>query len=286
LLKNERKGGKVALLKKSKPSSEKELHCIIEKELDALEEGLELLKYEFDLGIGKGIPDFLCVDSGGRLVIIEVKLQEDENILFQALRYYSVIDKDRYAIRDMFSDKKINHDEHPRIVLIAEKFSDDVRRLSTLVVPDVELYEYTVLQTSDNDKGLCYHPVSLPKLEEVPSRSVTIDDHREYITKDSLKPIFNELLEKIKGIGEGIEEYATQGYVGIKYKGRQIAYVSGMRKAIDIGAVLIDDNGRVIDYPSQRIETGNEDCSDIIEKIKKSFVNVGGKLNEPKDQLK
>ena len=34
-------------LTKRVPKSEKELHGIIEKEIDALEEGLEVLKYEF-----------------------------------------------------------------------------------------------------------------------------------------------------------------------------------------------------------------------------------------------
>ena len=49
--------------KKYEPSDEKELHDIIGKELDALEEGLTLVKYE--LHSGSDIPDFLCVDSGG-----------------------------------------------------------------------------------------------------------------------------------------------------------------------------------------------------------------------------
>ncbi len=102
------------------PKSEKELHTIIEKDLDSLEEGLELLKYE--MGLGTGIPDFLCVDSGGRLVIIEVKLHEDEYALFQALKYYNEIDKHRYVIAQMFPDKKINANEHPRIIFDSGEF--------------------------------------------------------------------------------------------------------------------------------------------------------------------
>lgn len=267
----------MALFKKSKPSNEKELHCIIEKELDALEEGLELLKYEFDLGIGKGTPDFLCVDSGGRLVIIEVKLQEDENILFQALKYYNAIDKNRYAIKEMFSDKKINPDEHPRIVLIAERFSDDIRRLGTLVMPDVEFYEYTVLVTADGKQGLYCHPVSVPKIEEIPSKPATIAELKNYITKDSLKPFFDRLIEEIKGLGIGIEEYATQGYVGFKFKNRQIALLLPHRQSFDIGAIIIDENGRGSEYEGIRIETGSEDYIDVFEKIKRSFKNIGGK---------
>ena len=91
------------------PRNEKELHSVIGKEIDALEEGLVILRYEFALA--KGTPDFLCVDSGGRLVIIEVKLQEDENIVFQGLRYYSEIDQIRYVIAKTFSAKKINPED-------------------------------------------------------------------------------------------------------------------------------------------------------------------------------
>lgn len=264
-------------LKKIKAKNEKELHSIVGKELDALEEGLVVLKYEFSLG--KGIPDFLCVDSGGRLVIIEIKLQEDENILFQALRYYNQIDGERYVIAEMFSKEKINPVEHPRIILIAEKFSDDIRRLCTLVIPDVELYEYTLLLAPNEKEGICYHPVSLPKIEEIPSQPTTIDDLREYMTEDTLKPLFNKLIEEVGNIGKGIEEYTTQGYVGFKYKGRQVAWVGPQRKSFDIGAVIIDENAHVVDYEAIRIETGSENYTDIIEKIKKSFENIGGKAN-------
>ena len=99
----------MATLKKIKLKNEKELHSVIEKELEALEEGLTILKYEF--AISKGVTDFLCADSGGRLVIIEVKLQEDENILFQGLRYYNEIDRDRYVIAKMFSRKDVDPKE-------------------------------------------------------------------------------------------------------------------------------------------------------------------------------
>lgn len=267
---------KMATLKKIKPKNEKELHSIIEKELDALEEGLILLKYEFALG--KGIPDFLGVDSGGRLVIIEVKLQEDENVLFQALRYYNEIDRDRYVLAKMFSKRNVNPEEHPRMVLIAEKFSDDIRRLSTLVIPDVELFEYTLLKTEEGKEGICYHPVSLPKIEEIPTKPKTTEEIIGYMTKDELKPLFNKVVKEIKDINESIEEYTTQDYIGFKFKGRQIAFLTPHRKSFDIGASLIDEDGRTVDYETLRIETGTEDYTEAFEKIKKSFINIGGKI--------
>jgi len=262
-------------LKKTKPKNEKELHSVIEKELDALEEGLVLLKYEFALT--KGIPDFLCVDSGGRLIVIEVKLQEDENILFQALRYYNEVDRDRYIIAKMFSKKDIKPEEHPRIILIAERFSDDIRRLSTLVIPDIELYEYTLLLTTEGKGGICYHPVSLPKIEEIPSKPTSISEIKNYITKDIIKPLFDKILEQIKNISNDIDVYTTQGYIGFKFRGRQIAYLCPHRKSFDLAAANIDENGCNIDFDNFRIEEGNEDHTDTIEKIKKSFENLKGK---------
>ncbi len=255
---------------KYRPKTEKELHVIIEKELDCLEEGLELLKYE--MGTESGVPDFLCVDSGGRLVIIEVKLHEDDKVLFQALRYYSEIDKDRYAIAQMFSNKSINPKEHPRIILIAEKFSDEIRRLTTLVMPDVELFEYTVVivDSADNMKGIIYHPVTLPKIEETIAEPTTIEHHIEYITKEELKPIIEKIRTEIRAINEEIKEYSTQEYIGFKYQGRVLASIYTRRKSFDLVSTIIDDKGHILDYETIRIEGEGEDYSGLIEKIKES----------------
>ncbi len=263
----------MATFRRYKPKSEKELHSIIEKDLDSLEEGLELLKYE--MGVGRGIPDFLCVDSGGRLVIIEVKLYEDENILFQALRYYSEIDKNRYAIAQMFKNKNIDPTEHPRVILIAERFSDEVKRLATLVVPEIELYEYDVIEDSNDNIGIIFHQVSLP-IDTSLTEPVSIKDHIEYITKDGLKPILEEIREKIRNIGKGIEEYATQYYIGFKYKGRLIAGIYTYRKYFDLWVNKTDEERNLLYWV--RIENGNEDYSNVLEKIKEYYKELGGKL--------
>lgn len=258
------------------PKSEKELHGIIEKDLDLLEDGLILLKYE--MNVGSGIPDFLCVDSGGRLVIIEVKAQEDENILFQALRYYAVINKKRYIIANIFSQHNVNPKLTPRIILIAKRFSDDIRVLGTLVVPDIELYGYNTLIDSVKVPGIVYHPVLLPKVEESIANPLSVEDHREYITKENLKPIFDKIREQVQGIHSTIEEYVTQSYVGYKFKGRQLSWVTAHRKSFDFGTNIVNEKGEILDYKSVRIQTGNEDYAEVFEKIKELFKSLGGNL--------
>ena len=264
-------------LKKYIPQSEKELHALIQKELDAIEQELELLQDEYPSG--RGILDFLCVDSGGRLVIVEVKLHEDENVLFQALRYFSDIDKDRYLIATRFSGKQINPEESPRVILIAEKFSEDLRRLSTLVVPEVELLEYSSMVLPGGDKAIVYHSVSLPAVARPPAEPKTIEKLVEYLRDESLKSLLTKIRHAIKSLGKGIEEYATQGYIGYKHSsGRQFAYIRVLRKSIEFGAHIIDEKKQLLDLERVLLEDVNADYSETFQKVKTAFVNLGGKL--------
>ena len=259
----------MATFKKVKLSNEKELHSIIEKELDALEEGLELLQYEF--ATSKGNPDFLCVDSGGKLVIIEVKVGEDENILFQALRYYSEISKIKYVIANMFPDKKIKPELEPRIILISERFSDDLRRLATLVTPEVELYEYAVLQDKNGKMGIYFHQVTIPKIEELPPAPPSFDELENYITDEKLREAYKMAISSIESIANDIEKYPTRSYVGFRFRGRLIGYVYPHRKSFDVGTTVLDENGRAIEDSFIRVEEPETDISDILEKIRRNY---------------
>lgn len=261
------------------PYSESELHLIIQHELDALEEGLVLLQHEYPSA--KGILDFLCVDSGGRLVIIEVKLHEDDNVLFQALRYYSAIDQDRFLVGNAFKDQKIDPEESPRVIIIAETYAEDLKRLSTLVVPEIELFECTVALTPTGDKGIIFHPVSLPIAERPPAEPRTIDKLLAYLRADQFKPTLAAMRQAIKSLGQGIEEYATQNYIGYKLSsGRQFAYIMINRKSIVLGAHQIDEKRQLLGYDDQRIESATEDYTATLDKIKTAYVNLGGTLTE------
>lgn len=263
----------MATFTKYVPKSEKELHFIIRDELDALEEGLRLVKQEYPTG--KGLMDLLCVDSGGRPVIIEVKLHQDENVLFQALRYYSDVESDRYLIATSFPASNIDPDQTPRLVLIAERFSDDIRRLSTLVVPEVELYEYTVLLGPHEAKGICYHPVSLPIAGRPSPEPKTIADLIAYLKNDDLLPVLTRARDRIKSIDDSVREYATQGYIGYRHpSGRQFAFIRIYRRQIGVGAHIIAEDGGLLDYEEARISTPDDSYEETVEQIVSSFQNL------------
>jgi hypothetical protein len=128
------------------------------------------------------------------------------------------------------------------------------------------------------EKGILYHSVSLPVPPTPPQEPKTIEQLLDYLKKESLKPLLQEIRQAVKGIGKGIEEYATQSYIGYKYSGRQFAYIWIHRRDFDFGANIVDEDTRLLDSEGIRIETDDEDYSEVLAKVKTSFVNLGGKL--------
>jgi predicted transport protein len=87
----------------------------------------------------------------------------------------------------------------------------------------------------------------------------TIEELREYITKEPLRPIFDKVRAQIRSLGVGIEEYTTSRYLGFRYKGRQLGWLKPNRASFDIYANIIDEKSRLVDTSGVRIESGNED---------------------------
>ena len=114
---------------------------MIEKDLDNLEKGMTLIQHEMNLP--GNIPDFLCVDSGSRLTIIEVKLDEDKDILFQGLRYYNEVEKLRWQLAGVFKQREVDPKQKPRIILIAKSFTEETKRMCMHVKPTIDLFEYS-----------------------------------------------------------------------------------------------------------------------------------------------
>lgn len=255
--------------------NEKELHELIEKEIEALEPGIKILKYEFPCG-DRGIADFLYVDSGNRLGIIEVKKDQDEDMLFQGLRYYDWVNKNSHAVANMFPGGQIDGNQSPRLTLIARSFSDDLRSLSTHVIPEVELFSYSVLKDKDGKRGMDFNSVSLPKTPRPLEKTPTTESVINYITDEKLRKLFREKIKEIKSINNKITTRATNDYVGFYYKGRMIANLYKHRKSFDITAVKIDDKSHFIENSWTRVETGDEDYSTQIEIIKDSIKKLGG----------
>src|ERR1039457_3446057 len=108
-------------MKQLQIDQERELEALVIKDPDSVEEGLTILTHQRPAN-GKYI-DILAVDKDGVLVDMELKLNEDDDMLLQALEYYDYVltNRDRIA-REYEKKAKIVAQEDPRIILVASGF--------------------------------------------------------------------------------------------------------------------------------------------------------------------
>lgn len=147
-------------------------------------------------------------------------------------------------------------------------------------MPDVELREYSVVELPDGEKGIIYRSVSPPEITKLPSEPKTIEQLIDYVTDDNLTSVIEEMRKSILDIGDGIEECATQSYIGYKLSsGRQYAFIRMCRKEVGFCAIVIDEGKQILDYVQARVSSPDDDYSETLEIIKKSFSNLGGEKN-------
>ncbi len=117
-----------------KVNDEAELESIVMEHMDTLEPGLLLLDHQRRTETAR--LDVMCADSEASLVIVELKMKEEDGMLLQALGNLDYVNenKDRFAA---FYNKKLKHENKqlevdkgvpPRIILVAPSFSDSMRK--------------------------------------------------------------------------------------------------------------------------------------------------------------
>ena len=244
------------MLKSYKPKTEKELHSIIEKHLAEL--NLELIKHEFNYE--SNIPDFLCVDNNGSLTIIEAKLGTDKHIIDQAIRYYKMVEKYKYLIAKL--NPKIKPDETIKIILISEDYTADTKNIIKFLNLDINPYVYLTLIDEETGKiGIHFKEVEIPitTTSITEPKIKTLEDHRNYLSDDNLRAVYDSISVKVKNFKIGIEDYSTESYVGFKLKGRQLGVIVCRRTYFWLIAGVYDEDGKYIENKGVKIETGEEE---------------------------
>lgn len=93
--------------------------------------------------------DLLALRHDGRLVVIELKVSEDREHVFQGVDYWRRVEAHRrrghIAAAKLFGDREIS-DESPLVYLVAPtlRFHPSFRKLATTIAPDVEIYRFDI----------------------------------------------------------------------------------------------------------------------------------------------
>lgn len=203
------------MFKRLEIDQERELESQVIKDPEALEEGLVYLTHQRSAN-GNYI-DVLAADSDGVLVVIELKVGEEDQMLLQALEYYDYVSSNRDRLAKEYSHKaKIVDQEEPRIMLVASSFSDRLKLAARYVEPKVTLLEYSYLETKNKDRGLFCKEERFES-EGGYSAPVALEAIFAYVVNPGVKKACLKVHSEINKLGQDLEVIAN-GTHGIRFK--------------------------------------------------------------------
>lgn len=221
--------GKLKQLNVKPFSKEKTLQCLIEQNLlEVLD--MHFLATEYPTTFGGRI-DTIAVDSSGAPVIIEYKLNKNENVINQALSYLRWLKAQKVEFFEMLVIKKLGKEladklkidwHNPRVICIAESYSKFDIDTVEVIPMRLELFRYRYYENG----FLSLDPLntveqSVEKVERGNDTETTaviernLDTLRKKATPQILL-IFEELRSRIFQIDENIIERVTTLYISYR----------------------------------------------------------------------
>ncbi len=262
-------------IKPSGFSKERDLQNLFEANLETLL-GVRFVASEFTTGDRqRGRIDTLGLDQDGYPTIIEYKKSSRENVINQGLFYldWLVDHKGDFTLAAQAtcgSDVKIDWGR-PRVILIAESFSEYDKYAVNRIGANIELWTYRrygddllyldpiFVAAPQPTKGIPTLTTKEPEATSVPitgdsegleEPAYTLQDHTARKPKDLIE-LFEVLRERILGIAEEgeITEKANKMYIGYKH-GKNFCEVRIQSKAI---VIWLDISPHELDDPLQLV---------------------------------
>ncbi|MDW7755474.1 MAG: DUF5655 domain-containing protein [Brevefilum sp.] len=246
-----------------KPTSflnEKQLQRLFESNLEKLL-GVRFIATEFFTGDRqKGRIDTLGLDQNGAPTIIEYKKSSKENVINQGLFYmdWLVDHKGDFTMeaQEMLGNQIEIDWSQPRLILIAEGFSEYDKYAVNRIGANIELWtyhrygeEYLYLDPIFTSKPQKPTPAVEDGDEQI-TITYSVDDHLKG-KNEQTRNIFATLQERILSLAEGSEiiEKANKMYIGYKH-GKNFCEIkiqtNGLKMWLDIPYEELDDPRQLV----------------------------------------
>lgn len=136
-------------------SGEAWLESILRRDITKLDPGLIIAPLHAQFRTSHGGPtgarpiDLLALRHDGRLVVVELKVTEDREHVFQGVDYWRRVEAHRrrghISAAKLFGDREIS-DESPLVYLVAPTlhFHPSFRTLAKTIAPDIEIYRFDI----------------------------------------------------------------------------------------------------------------------------------------------
>ena len=192
--------------------------------LGAVEDGLVPIDTEFRVdngAAGKGRIDILARDANTRLVVVELKVMEEDDALWQALEYYDWVVRNADSILRMYPKHagRIDATLLPRIVLIAPSFSDRARRIVSYIDAEISLLTYRFYEIGDagKDVGLVFDDVPPNEPPTTTPTPKNVEEHLDYCANPDVRKVLRALVERADQ-QEDVAVVPRQQYVKFEHK--------------------------------------------------------------------
>ncbi|PSR54958.1 hypothetical protein AHMF7605_16320 [Adhaeribacter arboris] len=227
--------GQLKKLKINSLSKEKSLQLLIENNLlEVLD--MHLLASEYSTTFGGRI-DTLAVDMDGAPVIIEYKLNKNDNVINQALSYLRWLKAQKVEFFEMLVIKKLGKEvsdklkidwNNPRVICIAENYSKFDIDTVEVIPMRLELFKYRYYEngifsleslntnspTSEKSENLKVNSI----LENISLINEDTNNIKKGLIKapSSIQNLFEELRSRILQLDENIVEKKTAIYIAYR----------------------------------------------------------------------
>ncbi len=242
--------------------SETELESLICQSPELIEDGLRYIDHQKSAKQGR--IDVLMADSGNALVVAELKVVEQDSMLFQGMDYYDYLHTNIEAIARIYSTHNVDPKQQIRLFLIAPSFSQSlINRCKWVDIP-ISLFLYKCIQFEKEKEIIpVFNEIEIPSPPEPVEEKYTVEDRLAYITDDKIRKIASDFLSSINDLGEGhIQAEAIKYAVSLKVNGRVFAYFSPRRKSFHIE--MDNQEGKWASYPVN----DKKDLEEFFEQIK------------------
>ncbi|HEY5915508.1 MAG TPA: hypothetical protein VJA21_33405 [Verrucomicrobiae bacterium] len=260
------------MFKRIEIDQERELEDLVIKDPEAVEDGLKYLTHQ-RVANGKFI-DVLAVDGDGVLVVIELKVGEDDEMLLQAMEYYDWVSTNRDRLANEYRARaKIVTEEDPRVVLVASTFTDRLKKATRYFEPRTTLLEYSYLSTKGGEKGLfCKEVLNESESGYVPSMS--LEGALSYINPDAVRNACQKVHDQLCEIGRDMEPSPRDGYIRYKCKNRVVGDISLRRTFFHVWWCLGAQDWDSVKLAS--LKEWNAKKAKILKAYQKRYRDLGG----------
>jgi hypothetical protein len=246
---------------KSVEVSERELEDLIRRAPELIEEGLRYIEHQ--RMTDRGPLDVLMVDSGGALVVAELKVGEDDTMLVQGIDYYDYVSRNVEAISRMYGKFEPDPTQDVRLFLIAPGFSTTLMNRCKWIDIPISLFQFKCIRFEDSQEVTpIFYEVTLPTISK-PEERYQLKDRIDYVTEPEAKARLKALLDEIQGWDkENVLIQPTKYDVSLKVHGSVFSYIGPRRRFFVV--YTNDDEGKWTGFPVKE----EQDLEPIKEQVK------------------